>query len=165
MKLRILRGREALFPPRRKGPEGLAPEVRGYPRRHPDAKVTTDKEGAAEFNFTPDRDGYYRVEWTSSQELTNETVSWRRQSRGLGVRSHNASTSSAIATQRADHRRQGHRTGRTNGAGHALVPENDRYVLFSVEAEDLFSYKLVHVTGTAKLIELPIEKSIFRMST
>src|SRR5258705_2949801 len=35
---------------------------------------------------------------------------------------------------------------------------NDRYVLFSVEAEDLYSYKLIHVTGTAKLIELPIEE-------
>ena len=38
------------------------------------------------------------------------------------------------------------------------VPTNDRYVLLSVEADDLYSYKLVHVTGTAKLIELPIEE-------
>ena len=35
---------------------------------------------------------------------------------------------------------------------------NDRYVLFSLEAEDLYSYKLIHVTGTAKLIEVPIEE-------
>ena len=39
-----------------------------------------------------------------------------------------------------------------------FVPDSDRYVLFSVEAEDLFSYQLVHVTGTAKLIELPIKE-------
>src|SRR6185503_1330260 len=38
------------------------------------------------------------------------------------------------------------------------VAEPDRYVLFSVEAEDLFSYRLVHVTGNTKLIELPIEE-------
>ncbi|MDQ6651388.1 MAG: alpha-2-macroglobulin, partial [Acidobacteriota bacterium] len=38
------------------------------------------------------------------------------------------------------------------------VPTNDRYVLFSVEGEDVYSYQLVHVTGTAKLIELPIEE-------
>jgi len=38
------------------------------------------------------------------------------------------------------------------------VPTNDRYVLFSVEGGDLYSYQLVHVTGTAKLIELPIEE-------
>jgi hypothetical protein len=36
------------------------------------------------------------------------------------------------------------------------APANDRYVLFSVEADDLYSYQLVHLTGTAKLIQLPI---------
>ena len=38
------------------------------------------------------------------------------------------------------------------------VPTQDRYVLFSVEGDDLYSYKLVHVTGTTKLIEVPIEE-------
>src|SRR5438876_6229976 len=39
---------------------------------------------------------------------------------------------------------------------HAPVP--DRYVLFSVESENLHSYQLVHLTGTVKLIEVPIEE-------
>jgi uncharacterized protein YfaS (alpha-2-macroglobulin family) len=38
------------------------------------------------------------------------------------------------------------------------VPTSDRYVLFCVEADEIYSYKVVHVTGTAKLIELPIEE-------
>src|SRR6185369_6517879 len=38
------------------------------------------------------------------------------------------------------------------------VPVADRYVLFSVEGEDLFSYQVVHVTGNTKLIEVPIEE-------
>src|SRR4029453_16480569 len=38
------------------------------------------------------------------------------------------------------------------------VPVPDRFVLFSVEAEDLFSYQVVHVTGNTKLIEVPIEE-------
>ncbi len=38
------------------------------------------------------------------------------------------------------------------------VPVPDRYVLFSVEGEDLFSYQVVHVTGNTKLIEVPIEE-------
>jgi uncharacterized protein YfaS (alpha-2-macroglobulin family) len=38
------------------------------------------------------------------------------------------------------------------------VPVADRYVLFSVEGEDLFSYEVVHVTGNTKLIEVPIEE-------
>src|SRR6185312_14524325 len=37
-----------------------------------------------------------------------------------------------------------------------FVDEPDRHVLFSVEGEDLYSYQLIHVTGTTKLIELPI---------
>src|SRR5262249_53568723 len=32
------------------------------------------------------------------------------------------------------------------------------YVLFSVESENLDSYQLVHLTGTVKLIEVPIEE-------
>ena len=39
-----------------------------------------------------------------------------------------------------------------------VVPTNDRYVLFTTEGEDLYSYKLVHMQGTVKLIELDIEE-------
>src|SRR4029079_678054 len=38
------------------------------------------------------------------------------------------------------------------------VTEGDRYVLFSVEGDDIYSYRLIHVTGTTKLIELPIDE-------
>src|SRR5262249_11054139 len=38
------------------------------------------------------------------------------------------------------------------------APGPDRYVLFSVESEDLHSYQLVHLSGTVKLIEVPIEE-------
>ena len=38
------------------------------------------------------------------------------------------------------------------------VPTNDRYVLFTVEGENLYNYQLIHVTGTVKLVELPIEE-------
>jgi len=34
----------------------------------------------------------------------------------------------------------------------------DRYVLFSVEGEDLYSYQLVHLEGTVKLVELAVEE-------
>jgi uncharacterized protein YfaS (alpha-2-macroglobulin family) len=37
------------------------------------------------------------------------------------------------------------------------IPTSNRYILFSLEGEDLYSYQLVHVTGTAKLIQVPIE--------
>ena len=34
----------------------------------------------------------------------------------------------------------------------------DRFVLFSVEGEDLYNYQLVHMDGTVKLVNLPIEE-------
>src|SRR5262249_22616804 len=37
-------------------------------------------------------------------------------------------------------------------------PTNDRYVLFSVEGDDLYSYQLIHLTGSVKLIQLPKEE-------
>jgi alpha-2-macroglobulin len=39
-----------------------------------------------------------------------------------------------------------------------VTPTSDRYVLFSVEADDLYSYQLVHLTGTVKLIQLDIKE-------
>ena len=32
----------------------------------------------------------------------------------------------------------------------------DRYVLFSVEGDDLYSYELVHLTGNVKLVEVDL---------
>ena len=43
-------------------------KFRGY--QHDDIltqTVKTDAEGAAQFKFTPEREGYYRVAWQSSQ--------------------------------------------------------------------------------------------------
>ncbi|HSO76160.1 MAG TPA: alpha-2-macroglobulin family protein, partial [Blastocatellia bacterium] len=38
-----------------------------------------------------------------------------------------------------------------------VAPTTDRYVLFTVEGEDLYSYQLVHLDGIVKLIELQVE--------
>ena len=39
-----------------------------------------------------------------------------------------------------------------------MAPTNGRYVLFSVEGDDLYSYQLVHMEGPVKLIQLDIEE-------
>ena len=128
--------------------------------------VKTDAEGNAQLNLHAPQEGYYRVAWQSSQKHR------RRPKRDRFLPPIKAETAVFVASNRStdlgyrhsgvgDHRRQRHRPRRTNGAGDAVcsgVATGDRYVLFSVEAEDLFSYRLVHVTGTAKLIELPIEE-------
>ncbi len=154
--------REKAFPPAlTKGQKPWQLKFRGY--QHDDIltqNVKTDAEGSAQLNFTPERDGYYRVTWESSQGSA-------RRDRFLPPIK--AETTVFVATNASTE--LGYRPGGveivvdkdTFRAGQTApvmisVPTNDRYVLFSVEGEDLYSYQLVHVTGTAKLIELPIEE-------
>jgi hypothetical protein len=100
--------------------------------------VKTDAEGAAQLNFVPERDGYYRIAWNSQDK--------------------GSSPIQAEATVRVA-------TGTTTDLGYRsggveiIVDQDtiqpgqkapvmlqaftqDRYVLFSVEGEDLYSYQL-----------------------
>lgn len=114
--------------------------------------VQTDAEGRAEFTFQPERDGYYKVAWRSEDPgydyIRAESFVWI----------------ATDATHQTGFRPGGveividkdtFRAGQT-AAVMLTVPTNDRYVLFTVSAEDLLSYQLVHVTGNAKLLQLPI---------
>ena len=158
--LRLLRLKA--FPPApAKGQKPWTLKFRGY--QHDDVltqTVKTDTAGSAQLNFVPERDGYYRVAWESSQGSGN---------RGRLLPPVTAETNVFVATNATTE--LGYRPGGveivvdkdTFRAGQTAplmisVPTSDRYVLFSVEAEDLFSYQLIHVTGTAKLVELPIEE-------
>ncbi len=152
----------SVFPP--PPPPGGQPwqiKFRGYEH---DAVLTrtlkTDTNGDAELSFTPERDGYYRVAWSSEDNagtnsepaapITAETTVWV----------------ATTATTELGYRHGGveivvdkdtFRVGQS-AAVMLSVPTSDRYVLFTVEGENLLSYQLVHVTGTVKLIELPMEE-------
>ncbi len=116
--------------------------------------VKTNAEGEAEFSFTPEREGYYRVAWSSPDKgaapIRAETAVWV----------------AANATTELGYRHGGleiivdQDTFRAGQKAPVMLhaPAPDRYVLFSVESEDLHSYQLVHLTGTVKLIEVPIEE-------
>jgi len=116
--------------------------------------VKTGADGEAEFTFTPAKEGFYRVAWTSDQDD------------GPPIQ---AETSVHVATDKTTE--SGYHYGGvqiiadkdTFVAGQSAavmisVPTSDRYVLFTVEGDDLYQYQLVHVSGTVKLIELPIEE-------
>ena len=161
--LRQLQQRSDVFPPlTTRGQGRWRLKFRGYQR---DEILTqtlkTDSEGAAQLNFTPDREGYYRVAWQSSQGVDAK--------RDRFLPPVKAETYVFVATNATTD--LGYRQGRlemivdkdTFRAGQTApvmisVPVPDRYVLFSVEGEDLFSYQVVHVTGNTKLIEVPIEE-------
>ena len=122
--------------------------------------MKTDVEGKAEFSFRPERDGYYRMAWQSSQNIAKrdkflpliQTEAYvfvaKNATTDIGYRHGGVEIIVDKDTLRA---------GQTTPLM-LMVPASDRYVLFSVEGEDLYSYQLVHVTGTAKLIQLPIEE-------
>lgn len=163
--LRLLQEKPVTFPPavtKTQRPWRL--KFRGY--QHDDIltqTVKTDAEGAAQFEFTPEREGYYHVAWESSQVLPGSAK------RDRFLPPIKAETYVFVATNASSELGYRHagveiivdkdtfRAGQTAPVMLSTFT-NDRYVLFSVEADDLYSYKLIHVTGTAKLIELPIEE-------
>jgi uncharacterized protein YfaS (alpha-2-macroglobulin family) len=162
--LKSLRDRTSIWPPppTRPNEPGWRLTFRGY--EHDDIltrTLKTDTNGVAEFNFTPERDGYYRVAWTSEDEIakkknqvTNpiraETTVWvcSGKTTELGYRYQGVQIIADKDTFRVG-----------NEAPIMLVaPSADRYVLFTVEGEDLYHYRLVHLEGTVKLIDLLIEE-------
>jgi len=163
--LRLLQSKGEVFPPvvtKKQKPWRL--KFRGY--QHDDIltqTVKTDAEGFAQFEFTPEREGYYHVAWQSSQALPGASK------RDRFLPPIKAETYVFVATNASSdlgYRHEGVEiivdkdTFRAGQTAPVMIstPTDDRYVLFSVEADDLYSYKLIHVTGTAKLIELPIEE-------
>ena len=156
--------RSGAFPPQMT-PGQWRLKFRGY--QHEDILTTTvktDAEGVGQLNFTAPREGYYRVAWQSRQG--RQGVDLNRDRFLPPIKTETYVFVATNATTDLGYRRGGleivvdkdtFRAGQTAPVM-ISVPVSDRYVLFSVEGEDLFSYQLVHVTGMAKLIELPIEE-------
>ncbi|MBO0721429.1 MAG: alpha-2-macroglobulin, partial [Blastocatellia bacterium] len=135
--------------------EGWRLKFRGY--QHDEIltqTVKTDAEGEAEFSFTPEREGYYRIVWSSADKggdpVKAETTVWvsTNATTELGYRHGGIEIIADRDTFRAGEKAQ--------VMLHSPAP--DRYVLFSVESDNLHSCQLVHLTGTIKLIEVPIEE-------
>jgi uncharacterized protein YfaS (alpha-2-macroglobulin family) len=153
--LRRLQEKTQIFPPLPvPGRRPWQLKFRGYQQDEILARpVKTDSEGEAQFAFTPEREGYYRMAWTSQDRgqapIRAETIVWvaRNATTELGYRHGGLEIIVDKDT---------FRVGKT-AAVMFSVPTPDRYVLFSVEGEGLYDYQLVHVTGTVKLLELPVQ--------
>jgi uncharacterized protein YfaS (alpha-2-macroglobulin family) len=161
--LRELQQRSEFFPPlTTRGQGRWRLKFRGY--QHDDIltqTLKTNSEGVAQLNFTPDREGFYRVAWQSSQGGDA-----KRDRLLPPVKAETYVFVATNSTTDLGYRREGieivvdkdtFRAGQTAPVM-ISVPVPDRYVLFSVEGDDLFSYQVVHVTGNTKLIEVPIEE-------
>jgi uncharacterized protein YfaS (alpha-2-macroglobulin family) len=157
------RARYPVFPP---APEGNRPgwtvKFRGY--EHDEVltrTLKTDTNGLAELAFTPEREGYYRVAWSGEDRgllagqgkgpgtpVQAETTIWvaTRQTTDLGY-------SYGGVQILVD--KDTFRVGQTAPVM-VVAPANNRHVLFTVEGEDLYSYQVIHLEGTVKLVELAI---------
>ncbi len=163
--LERVRGTMRIFPPKPHDPCGWQLKSRGY--KHEDVltmKSETDASGEARVTFTPSRDGYYRVSWSSPDRdpskpnapmaqrdvVTTETTVWvvSHDVRDIGYRHDGVEIIVDDAAFRA---------GQTAPVM-IVTPTSNRWVLFSVDAESILDYRLVHVEGTVKLIEIPIEE-------
>ena len=134
-------------------------KFRGY--EHDDVltqSLKTDTNGGAELTFTPEREGYYRVAWAGEDVFTNQPP-----------QPINAGTTVWVANNSTTE--LGYRTGgveiivdkdtfRVGGIAPVMLvaPTAGRYVLFTVEGEDLYHYQLVHLDGTVKLVNLAVDE-------
>ena len=163
--LKSLQSKNKIWPPLPERPDqkGWRLKFRGY--EHDDIltrTVNTDTTGEAHLDFTPEREGYYRVAWTSddayfesmyatfTNHITADTTVWvcTGGTSDLGYRHDGIEIIADKDT---------FRVGQT--APVMLVSRTpDRYVLFSVEGEDLYNYQLVHLDGTVKLVNLAVEE-------
>jgi alpha-2-macroglobulin len=112
----------------------------------------TNAEGEAGFSFTPAREGFYRIAWNSADRdgapIKAESAVWvtTNATTELGYRHGGLEIIADRDTFQAGERAQ--------VMLHTPVP--DRYVLFSIESDDLHSYRLIHLSGTVEVIEVPI---------
>jgi hypothetical protein len=163
--LKLLQAKNKIWPPPPERPDQKSWRLkfRGY--EHDDIltrSLNTDTNGEAQLDFTPEREGYYHVAWTSddayhetiyatfTNHITADTTVWvcTDRSTDLGYRHGGVEIIADKDT---------FRVGQV--APVMLVSRTpDRYVLFSVECEELYSYQLVHLDGTVKLVNLPVEE-------
>ena len=161
--LRQLQQQSEFFPPvPTRGQGRWRLKFRGYQRDEILTQtVKTDSEGAAQLSFTPEREGYYRVAWQSSQG-----ADVKRDRLLPPVKAETYVFVATNATTNLGYHREGLElvvdkdTFRAGQTAPVMISSSiaDRYVLFSVEGDDLYSYQVVHVTGNTKLIEVPIEE-------
>jgi uncharacterized protein YfaS (alpha-2-macroglobulin family) len=161
--LRLWRGKSVVFPPLvTRGQRQWRLKFRGYQSDEILTQtVKTDNEGNAQLSFVPEREGYYRVSWQSSQG-----ADLKRDRFLPPIKAETTLFVATNATTDLGYRREGleiivdkdtFRAGQTAPVM-INVPDRDKYVLFSVEADDIYSYRLVHVEGNTKLLEIPIEE-------
>ncbi len=154
--LEKIRRQHYYFPPSVQPPHRpWRQKIRGYVSEEVlTTLVSTDELGEASLTFTPQQEGHYLIDWTSDDPggppIKAQTFAWvvTDSSTDIGYRQGNLEIIVDKDTFQA---------GQTAPVM-ISTPTNNRYVLFSIEGNDLHSYQLVQVAGTVKLLQIPIDE-------
>lgn len=160
--LKQLRGKIAIWPPPPTRPTepGWRLKFRGYEHDEILTKtLKTDTNGMAQLEFKPEREGYYRIAWSSEDEIAKKRLQVANPIK--------AETTVWVCTGKTTD--LGYRTGglelivdkdtfRVGQKAPVMIQTADigRFVLFTVEADELLSAKLIRLDGTTKLVELDV---------
>lgn len=115
--------------------------------------VKADAKGELAFSFVPAREGYYQLRWVTEEKgrnaITTQTAVWVGSDASTDLGYHQDSVKIIVDAD----------TWAVGAEAPVMlsVPAPDRYVLFAVEGEDLYHWRVVHVTGTAKLLHVAVE--------
>jgi alpha-2-macroglobulin len=154
-------------PPARPDQKDWRLKFRGY--EHDDIltrSLKTDTNGEAQLTFTPEREGYYRIAWTSDDSSSIQHPVSSIQYPPSSIQTDTTIWVCSGKTTDLGYRHGGVEIIADKDTFHVgqkapvmfVANSPDRYVLFSVEGDDLYSYQLVHLEGTVKLIELAVEE-------
>jgi uncharacterized protein YfaS (alpha-2-macroglobulin family) len=160
--LKQQRAKTSIWPPAPTRPNepGWRLKFRGY--EHDDIltkTLKTDTNGVAKFDFKPEREGYYRIAWTSEDAIAKQKFQVANPIK--------AETTVWVCTDKSTD--LGYRSGglelivdkdtfRVGQKAPVMIQTADsgRFVLFTVEADELLSAKLIRLDGTTKLVELDV---------
>ncbi|HEX6883949.1 MAG TPA: alpha-2-macroglobulin family protein [Planctomycetota bacterium] len=134
-------------------PPGWSPKFRGNESETiTTLDLRTGKDGQARFEFTPAKEGHYRIAWSSQDQ-------W-----GTAIR---AETAVFVADERTT--QLGYLPGgvellvdrdtlEVGQEAHVLVvtPHSGRHVLFTVEGDELYRHEVLALTGQVKLVKVPL---------
>ncbi|HEY0158106.1 MAG TPA: alpha-2-macroglobulin family protein [Thermoanaerobaculia bacterium] len=123
------------------------------------AKLTTDAEGEATFTFTPKREGYYAVKWTSIDGDPNrardrviaETTVWVADRSVSDIGYYHAGGVELIVDKETM------RAGETANVM-VVVPSSGRWVMLTTAAGTILDTRVLKMEGTVKLVQFPLDE-------
>ena len=122
-------------------------------------RLATDSEGEATLTFTPKREGYYAIRWTSidgdadraRDRVIAETTIWVADRETADIGYHHEGGLDLIVD------REAMRAGDTASVL-VVVPTPGRWVMLTTSADSILETRVLRMDGTARLVQLQVDE-------